>query len=206
MGMPLPAGVRLLAADRPELVPWAWGINGALSVIGATLAVFIAMNWGFSVTLVAGGSSTWPRPIGAITDLPISRSEYRETRDSDVITRSEVLLVARAELVPRIRMALSAQMLQRIGRGHAAHPRAHRRRARPSAIPFMNPPRNASPTPVGSTIAAGGTAGTSMRPSERDHRAAVLASRHDERLAAARISASSSPSSAGSARTRSRCR
>ena len=30
-------------------------MNGALSVLGATLAVFIAMNWGFSVTLLAGG-------------------------------------------------------------------------------------------------------------------------------------------------------
>ena len=55
MGVPLPAGVRLLA-DRPQFVPWAWGINGALSVLGATLAVFIAMNWGFSVTLVCGGA------------------------------------------------------------------------------------------------------------------------------------------------------
>jgi hypothetical protein len=57
MGMPLPAGVRLLAADHPELVPWAWGMNGALSVIGATLAVFIAMNWGFSVTLLTGAGA-----------------------------------------------------------------------------------------------------------------------------------------------------
>lgn len=56
MGMPLPAGVRLLAAHRPDLVPWAWGMNGALSVIGATLAVFLAMNWGFSVTLLAGAA------------------------------------------------------------------------------------------------------------------------------------------------------
>jgi hypothetical protein len=31
-------------------------MNGALSVIGATLAVFIAMNWGFSVTLLAGAA------------------------------------------------------------------------------------------------------------------------------------------------------
>ena len=28
-------------------------MNGAFSVIGATLAVFIAMNWGFSITLLA---------------------------------------------------------------------------------------------------------------------------------------------------------
>lgn len=54
MGIPLPTGVRLVAAAQPQLVPWAWGINGALSVLGATLAVFIAMNWGFSVTLLCG--------------------------------------------------------------------------------------------------------------------------------------------------------
>jgi hypothetical protein len=51
LGMPLPAGIRLLATRLPEMVPWGWGINGALSVVGATLAVFIAMNWGFSCTL-----------------------------------------------------------------------------------------------------------------------------------------------------------
>jgi spermidine synthase len=54
MGLPLPGGVRLLAARQPQLIAWAWGINGALSVLGATLAVFIAMNWGFSITLLSG--------------------------------------------------------------------------------------------------------------------------------------------------------
>jgi hypothetical protein len=54
MGIPLPAGVRLLASRQAPLVPWAWGMNGALSVVGATLAIFIAMNWGFSVTLLVG--------------------------------------------------------------------------------------------------------------------------------------------------------
>ena len=54
MGIPLPAGVRVIAATQPRLVPWAWGMNGALSVLGATLAVFIAMNWGFTVTLACG--------------------------------------------------------------------------------------------------------------------------------------------------------
>lgn len=56
MGMPLPAGIRLMTANHSALVPWAWGMNGALSVIGATLAVFIAMNWGFSVTLTTGAA------------------------------------------------------------------------------------------------------------------------------------------------------
>jgi hypothetical protein len=44
-----------LAAHRPEIIPWGWGLNGAFSVIGATLAVFVAMNWGFSTALLGGG-------------------------------------------------------------------------------------------------------------------------------------------------------
>ena len=56
MGVPLPVGVRLLARSRAALVAWAWGINGALSVVGATLAVFLAMNWGFTATLLVGGA------------------------------------------------------------------------------------------------------------------------------------------------------
>jgi hypothetical protein len=56
LGMPLPGGMRLLAARRPDIVPWGWGMNGTFSVIGATLAVFIAMNWGFTVTLLAAAT------------------------------------------------------------------------------------------------------------------------------------------------------
>ncbi|MGH9347317.1 MAG: hypothetical protein ACRD26_08630 [Vicinamibacterales bacterium] len=52
LGVPLPSGMRLLAGRRPALIPWGWGMNGAFSVVGATLAVFIAMNWGFSTTLL----------------------------------------------------------------------------------------------------------------------------------------------------------
>jgi hypothetical protein len=54
LGLPLPGGMRLLSTARGEIVPWGWGINGAFSVVGATLAVFIAMNWGFSATLSLG--------------------------------------------------------------------------------------------------------------------------------------------------------
>jgi hypothetical protein len=53
--VPLPSAVRLLAERRADvLVPWAWAINGVFSVVGSTLAVFVAMNWGFSVTLLIG--------------------------------------------------------------------------------------------------------------------------------------------------------
>jgi len=70
MGMPLPAGIRLMTARDSALVPWAWGMNGALSVIGATLAVFIAMNWGFSATLMTGAAIY-------LTAAVLLRSSYR---------------------------------------------------------------------------------------------------------------------------------
>jgi hypothetical protein len=56
LGMALPGGMRLLTRTQPDVVAWGWGINGAFSVVGATLAIFIAMNWGFSVTLMTGAA------------------------------------------------------------------------------------------------------------------------------------------------------
>ncbi|HZR26497.1 MAG TPA: hypothetical protein VFA59_23075 [Vicinamibacterales bacterium] len=52
LGVPMPTGLRMLSRRSPDLIAWAWGMNGALSVLGATLAIFIAMNWGFRMTLV----------------------------------------------------------------------------------------------------------------------------------------------------------
>jgi hypothetical protein len=57
LGVPMPTGMRMLAARAPHMVAWAWGMNGALSVLGATLAIFIAMNWGFQVTLLAAAAT-----------------------------------------------------------------------------------------------------------------------------------------------------
>ena len=56
LGIPMPTGIRLLSAQAPQLVTWAWGMNGALSVLGATLAIFIAMNWGFTATFLAASA------------------------------------------------------------------------------------------------------------------------------------------------------
>jgi len=57
LGIPMPTGLRMLSARAPHMVAWAWGMNGALSVLGATLAIFIAMNWGFRVTLLAASGT-----------------------------------------------------------------------------------------------------------------------------------------------------
>jgi hypothetical protein len=65
LGIPMPAGIQLLTARSPQMLTWAWGMNGALSVVGATLAIFIAMNWGFRVTFLAG-SLTYLTALAAL--------------------------------------------------------------------------------------------------------------------------------------------
>jgi hypothetical protein len=56
MGMPMPTGIRLLAEHAPGLVPWAWGVNGAASVLGSVGAIALAMIAGFKVTLLTGAA------------------------------------------------------------------------------------------------------------------------------------------------------
>jgi len=53
MGMPLALGVRLLGRGDERNVAWAWGVNGAASVVGACL-VQIVMVFAGSVTALAG--------------------------------------------------------------------------------------------------------------------------------------------------------
>jgi hypothetical protein len=52
MGMPFPLGLRLLNRVHPAEVPWAWGINGCFSVVGAAMATLIAVEVGYSLLLV----------------------------------------------------------------------------------------------------------------------------------------------------------
>lgn len=52
MGMPFPLGLRLLAEREEKNVPWAWGINGCVSVISASLAALLAVELGFSAVIL----------------------------------------------------------------------------------------------------------------------------------------------------------
>jgi predicted membrane-bound spermidine synthase len=54
MGTPMPAGIRLLAERRSELIPWAWGVNGAASVLGSVAALALALAVGFDAALLVG--------------------------------------------------------------------------------------------------------------------------------------------------------
>jgi hypothetical protein len=52
MGIPFPAGLSALSESRREILPWAWGVNGALSVSGSVLTRVISTSAGFSAVIV----------------------------------------------------------------------------------------------------------------------------------------------------------
>jgi hypothetical protein len=52
MGIPFPLGLARLNNLAPELIPWAWGINGCASVISAVLATLLAIHMGFSMVVL----------------------------------------------------------------------------------------------------------------------------------------------------------
>jgi hypothetical protein len=54
MGVMIPSIIRILGAARSELVPWGWGVNGATSVIGTSVATIVAMYVGFTAAFIVG--------------------------------------------------------------------------------------------------------------------------------------------------------
>ena len=42
-----------ISQRAPSLVPWAWGVNGCASVVGAALATLLAMHLGFTAVVLA---------------------------------------------------------------------------------------------------------------------------------------------------------
>jgi len=56
MGIPFPTGVRWAGVRRPGVVPWLWGVNGVMSVLGSALATAVAIHIGFWGTLFIAAS------------------------------------------------------------------------------------------------------------------------------------------------------
>lgn len=54
MGTPFPRAIRQLERDAAGWVPWAWGINGAVSVVASPGAALLALTLGFRAVLLAG--------------------------------------------------------------------------------------------------------------------------------------------------------
>lgn len=68
MGMPFPLGLAKVAREAAAFIPWAWGINGFASVLSASLATLLAIEFGFTavilaaLALYAGAALVIPRP------------------------------------------------------------------------------------------------------------------------------------------------
>jgi hypothetical protein len=72
MGMSLPLGVHTANRHGAGLVAWAWGLNGAASVVGAALSIVVSMHFGFTATLLLGLASY---AIGAAVFPPLEQLE-----------------------------------------------------------------------------------------------------------------------------------
>ncbi len=73
MGIPFPGSLARLQQQAPGLMPWAWGVNGALSVVASVLAALIALSWGFGTVLVLGALcylGVWVTTAWAIRSPP----------------------------------------------------------------------------------------------------------------------------------------
>ena len=55
MGLPFPWGLAWLQVRAPELIPWAWAVNGCASVIAAVVAAIISLGSGFTLVIALGG-------------------------------------------------------------------------------------------------------------------------------------------------------
>jgi hypothetical protein len=51
MGLPFPLALKFISHPDQRLLPWAWAINGASSVIASIIAIIIAMQCGFKMVL-----------------------------------------------------------------------------------------------------------------------------------------------------------
>jgi len=54
MGTMFPNGLAHLERHSPQLVSWAWGINGVCSVISAAGATLLALSFGFRIVILLG--------------------------------------------------------------------------------------------------------------------------------------------------------
>ncbi len=55
MGVPFPKGIAIIGNLAPDLVAWAWAINGCASVLASILSAMLAISFGFSWVLVGAG-------------------------------------------------------------------------------------------------------------------------------------------------------
>jgi predicted membrane-bound spermidine synthase len=73
MGLAFPLGLRRLELSEPAQIPWAWAINGCVSVATPAAAMLLAMSAGFTAVFVASAiayGSAWLSVVLARSRLP----------------------------------------------------------------------------------------------------------------------------------------
>jgi hypothetical protein len=71
LGMPFPLGVLAIEGQSRGAVAWAWGMNGAFTIIGGVSSVVLSILYGFTLTLITSivvyviAALVYPRLIAA---------------------------------------------------------------------------------------------------------------------------------------------
>jgi hypothetical protein len=71
LGMPFPLGIAALNLRAPNLIPWAWGINAFMTVVGSLLSMILTIKLGFDRTLFIAVAIYF---IAMLSFLNLSRS------------------------------------------------------------------------------------------------------------------------------------
>jgi hypothetical protein len=82
MGLPFPLALDRLARDTPELIPWAWGVNGCASVISAVLATLLAIQFGFHAVILSAIA------LYAIAALALPRRGAEKFQPTDTLEQT----------------------------------------------------------------------------------------------------------------------
>lgn len=80
MGIPFPAGLSYVAKTEAAAAPWAWGVNGCLSVISTGLASIIAVESGFTWVMLLAAAAY------GLVILPLLFASGRSSSRSEQIT------------------------------------------------------------------------------------------------------------------------
>ncbi len=75
MGTMFPKGIDYLETTAPQLIPWAWGINGAASVVAAIAAALAALSWGFTAVMLVGAACYGGATLLAMGKTRVGASE-----------------------------------------------------------------------------------------------------------------------------------
>jgi len=55
IGTFFPQGISSIKRTHPDLVPWAWAVNGSASVIASVVTAILSLQVGYGLVLISGG-------------------------------------------------------------------------------------------------------------------------------------------------------